>query len=65
MNGVFVAIQIEKIAAILRDQAVDNRHLGADLAQADRQGGADEAKAAGDQGSLANPGAEWATAVRR
>ena len=65
MNGVFVAAQIEKIAAILGDQAVDDGHPRPELAQADGQVGADEAKATGDQGSPASPAAGWATAISR
>ncbi len=36
---------VERVAAVIRDQGVDDRHLGAELDQACRQVGADEARA--------------------
>src|SRR6266550_632417 len=42
-------VNIEKIAAVFRDQAVHQRHLCAELDQVPGEGGTDETKASGNE----------------
>ena len=49
---VFVPGNVKQIAAIVRDQRIDQRDMRAQIGQSPRQVGADEAQAAGDKDSF-------------
>ena len=48
-HAVADVVNIEKMTAVFRDEAVDQRHFGAEIDQAAGEGGSDEAQAAGNQ----------------